>query len=98
MTGSPEFSSVETNASVELSGERARWLTSAESGIANCIRTSAVERLVRNHPSSPAEITNSAAALQSQAGILLCAFTIRAAALESVPESALSAKDRSLAD
>src|SRR6266849_5937508 len=96
--GSPDFSSGDTNANAEPSAESAMWLTSPGTGIANSIRVVGAGRFASNQV-TPAPVTNaSATAAQSSAGILRRDSVIRTLLLESVPESALSANDKSLAD
>src|SRR2546430_2706923 len=95
--GKPEFSSGDTNANMEPSAESAKWLTSPGTETANSIREG-IGRFASNQ-ATPAPITKATApAAQSSAGILRRGALIRAVPLESVPESALRANERSLAD
>src|SRR6266516_4061305 len=96
--GSPELSSGDTNANMEPSADSAMWLTSPVTGIANSIRIEGAGRFASNQV-TPAPVANaSATAAQSSGGILRRVAAIRAAPLESVPDNAPSAKDKSFAD
>src|ERR1700733_2534040 len=102
MTGSPVFSSGDTNASVAPSGESAIWLMLIPSDPANenCMRAQGSEGRAKNHvTAATATIANPTPVHcnhRIRAGA--AAFTARAAALVSLPDSALNAKERSRAD
>src|SRR6476646_4781950 len=98
MIGIPDFSVGATKASVEPSADNARWLTSPATGMANCRGTVGEDLRARDQVAAATAINPSAAPAQRQAENFEGGRTTRVAALASLPESALSAKDRSLAD
>src|SRR5579872_3114605 len=96
--GSPDFSSGDTNANMEPSADKAMWLTSPGTEMENSILAAEVWRLASSQ-AAPAPIANaSAIAAQDPNGVLRRVFPIRVATLESVPDKALSANDKSFAD
>src|SRR5262245_38341699 len=96
--GTAEFSSGDTKASMEPSRDNAMWLTSPGVVMANCIRPDAEGPLATNQVATATAIRANAIESKSKSGTLRGNLASRAALLGSVPESALSAKDRSLAD
>src|SRR5579862_7117307 len=100
MTGSPVFSSGDTNASAAPSGESAIWLMLIPSDPANenCMRALGSEGSAKNHVTAATATIASPTPAHGNQRIFPGAFTARAAALVSLPDSALNANERSRAD
>src|SRR6267378_940044 len=98
--GMAEVSSGDTNASIEPSLDRAMWLMLISFGTAraNCMRTVGWERRATNHVPAATAINANAAASPGRSGARRGAVAARAIVLDSVPDKALRAKDRSRAD
>src|SRR5208283_5830951 len=99
--GNAEFSSGDTNTSLEPSRDSAMWLMLISSGTAraNCMRVVGVGRRATNHVTAPTAIRARATESHCRSGTRRgTAVAARAAELVSEPEKALSANDRSRAD
>src|SRR5579871_1521310 len=100
--GMAELSSGETNTSIDPSRESAIWLTliSCGTATANCIRGAGRGRRATDQVAAATtaikRATMSACTIGIRRGVATAAA--RTAALESVPDSALRANERSLAD
>src|SRR5215467_13899286 len=98
MAGSPELSSGATNASIVPSRDKAKWLTSAGTGMANCWRSAAAGRLASHHDTAATTAISNKITAQRNHEIWLAAGAIRGAVVLSVPDSADNANDKSFAD
>src|SRR3954466_10341959 len=99
--GNPVLSSGDTNASMVPSRDRAKWLTliSSGTGMANFMRVVATGRraIYQVSPATKAS-ARAAPAQRKRRSFRVAAPAARAALADSVPENALNAKERSLAD